>query len=179
MGREIRRVPPHWEHPKEEKYNYQKGITEERYKPMYERNFEKEAQEYIDNFKKFYEEGMDKEKECHFWEYEGSPPDRDYYINYTEEEATWYQLYETVSEGTPVSPPFETQQELADYLAENGDFWDQSRRKERRSSMPCDPWGKERAERFVFGDGWAPSMVFSSDKGLQSGVFAVTDLDKN
>ncbi len=33
-----------------------------------------------------------------------------------EEEPTWYQVYETVTEGTPVTPPFATEQELADYL---------------------------------------------------------------
>ncbi len=33
-----------------------------------------------------------------------------------EEEPTWFQVYETVSEGTPVTPPFATEQELSDYL---------------------------------------------------------------
>lgn len=58
--------------------------------------------------------------------YEGDPPRIEHYNHYyTEDEATWFQLYETVSEGTPVSPPFETKEELSQYLHENGDFWTQ------------------------------------------------------
>lgn len=36
-----------------------------------------------------------------YWEWESNPPDRESYRPYKDEEGTWYQLYETVSEGTP------------------------------------------------------------------------------
>jgi hypothetical protein len=34
-----------------------------------------------------------------------------------DKEATWFQAWETVTEGTPVTPPFATTDELVDYLA--------------------------------------------------------------
>jgi len=111
-----------------------------------------------------------------YWDYFGNPPDPEYYRTYKDEDATWFQLYETVSEGTPVTPPFETKEELADYLAENGDFWDQKRRKDpnRTGGMDCKPWGKEQAYKFVMGNGWAPSFVMTGGK-FKSGVEAVTE----
>lgn len=60
--------------------------------------------------------------------------------------ATWYQAYETVSEGTPISPPFATEDELIEWLSTHADFWNQGPR----------TW--ESAVRFVRG-GWAPSAV--------------------
>lgn len=77
------------------------------------------------------------------------------------EEATWFQMYETVSEGTPVTPPFETREELVEYLVANGCFWDQKRRARGLSGdwMRCSPWTREEATKFVFGDGWMPSMT--------------------
>jgi hypothetical protein len=69
-----------------------------------------------------------------------------------------------VSEGTPVSPPFATKEELADYLAERGDFWDQKRCLTPEwvtlwgGTPGISGWGKEAAYRFV-NAGWAPSMI--------------------
>ena len=85
---------------------------------------------------------------------------------------TWWQVYETVSEGTPVTPPFETREELVEYLVANGDFWDQKRRTEGRSSMPCEPWPRKQAESFVFGSGWSPSLVVANGR-VMSGVEAI------
>ena len=87
--------------------------------------------------------------------------------------ATWWQVYETVSEGTPVSPPFATPDELIDYLVAHGDFWDQQRRERGDTIMNNDPWSREQAEAFVRGPGWAPSMVVEkngNDVKIQSGV---------
>ncbi len=70
-----------------------------------------------------------------------------------------------MSEGTPVSPPFATEDELIDYLAKNGDEWDQKRGDR--------PWGRQQAERFVRGGGWAPSFAVV-DGQMMSGVEAVT-----
>ena len=36
---------------------------------------------------------------------------------------SWYQLYEVVTLGTPVTPAFATQEELITYMSEYGDFW--------------------------------------------------------
>lgn len=45
----------------------------------------------------------------------------------------WYQLFETISEGTPLSPAFEKPQELVKWLTENKDYrgetWDSEQAK--------------------------------------------------
>ncbi len=105
-------------------------------------------------------------RKLEYWEWNGHPPDRAYYRPWKDEEATWYQLWETVSEGTPVSPPFATQEELIAHLAAHGDGgWG--------ASSPGG-WGIERARRFVMNEGWAPSMVVS-DGRIVSGVEFVTE----
>lgn len=178
MGREIRKVPPNWQHPKP---SNERG---ERYQPMYARTFAEAAAEWKAEFAEW-ESGArpgycsDENKTLEFWEWSGMPPDRDYYSPFTETEATWFQLFETVSEGTPVSPPFATREELAAYLAENGDDWDQKRCWEPHScqlfglTYGTPGWGIERATRFCMGSGWAPSMVVENGN-VMSGIEFVT-----
>ena len=85
-----------------------------------------------------------------YWECDG-PPDREYYRpKWTDEERTAYQMYETVSEGTPVTPVFDTPEGLVDYLVAHGDFWGQQGGE--------GGWPREAAESFVR-SGWAPSMI--------------------
>ena len=169
MGRELRRVPPNWEHQVIER------PCGEGYQPMYDSTFAEAAKEWKEGFAAW-ERGErpsycddDKSKNLEYWEWENVPPDRKFYRPWQDSKATWYQVWETVSEGTPVSPPFETQQELIDYLVENGDFWDQKRRKEGNAYLSCAPWTREAAERFVFGSGWTPSFVIDAT-GVYSGV---------
>ncbi len=73
-----------------------------------------------------------------------------------------YQIWETVSEGSPISPVFKTPEELADWMAAPGNGWstDQGTTREQ--------WLK-----FIMGPGWAPSFVSSPSTGLISGVQAV------
>lgn len=149
MGREIRKVPPNWEHPKQE------GQYDGRLQPMYDKTFATAAQEWKDKFAKW-EVGerpdycTDESRNLEYWEWDGEPPDRAYYRPWTSAEATWIQAWETVSEGTPVTPPFATAVELIDYLITHGDFWDQNR--------GDGPWPRANAEKFV-NDGWAPTFV--------------------
>lgn len=158
MGREIRQVPPHWEHPavKAENDPYRHGG----YQPMHNQQFTERWSEWLSDFDRIRLGNLtDFEKECYslglceWLQYEGTPPNPDYYRPYSSEEATWFQIYETVSEGTPVTPPFATKAELVNYLATNGDFWDQKR--------GDGPWKRSNAEKFV-GEGWAPSMIVTS-----------------
>jgi hypothetical protein len=181
MGREIRRVPPNWQHPKSEEYP-------DRDQAMYDRRFDDAAAEWREGLRKW-EAGEDDAREEYknddgtyqeYWEWHGNPPERAYYRPWRDEEATWYQLWQTVSEGTPVSPPFATKEELAEYLAKNGDTWDQDRCKDPRACQtfgltPGKPgWGKEVAYNFVMGDGWAPSMVISDGKFMSGVEFVAT-----
>lgn len=69
-----------------------------------------------------------------------------------------WQLWETVSEGSPISPVFATADELAGWMSDpaQGDRW-----------VPGDV-----ARKFI-DDGWAPTGVVSTSHGFQSGVEAV------
>ncbi len=126
MGFELRRVPINWEHPK-------KGNSY--YHPMYEENYLDALDSWIEN-NELWNKGkhpcQDKSSRMfefaknyrYYAEYDGNPPDIEYYNTYYDPEtSTWFQLYENVSEGTPVSPPFSTKEELVNYLVEFGDYW--------------------------------------------------------
>ena len=149
MGKEIRRVPPNWEHPL--KYESHKDLPpyERHYQPMYDRTYGDAIKEWIawreswlkgehpDQIRKANDVEFNKNYPpddygylAWFW----SPPDPEYYRPPFEEEPTWYQVYQTVSEGTPVTPPFATKEELVDYLVEHGDYWHQ------RSVAQSDEW---------------------------------------
>jgi hypothetical protein len=154
MGREVRRVPPNWEHPqaKTDGWRHTKG-----YQPMYDQRFEDRFAEWLAEFDRIRAGNLTEiERECYptglaeWLSDDGVAPDPAYYRPWTDEEATWFQVWETVSEGTPVTPPFATKAELVDYLATNGDFWDQKR--------GDGSWSRDSAERFVK-DEWAPSMI--------------------
>lgn len=154
MGREIRRVPPNWQHPTDDSGAY---------KPLHDETYKSAADDWKARLAAW-ENGQrpscfDPDKYAHyeFWEWEDNPPKRDYYLPEFDAEPAWFQAYETVSEGTPVSPPFETESELVNYLAEHGDFWCQKRPGER-------PPSRKAAEAFVSG-GWVPSMVLSVGDG--------------
>lgn len=157
MGREIRRVPPNWKHPIAEYCKHRPTCTKTCYKPMYEKSYDEACKEWIDEFQKwqngerpdYYVEG---ENSKYFWDFHGMPPEQEYYNTfYKKEDATWYQVYQTVSEGTPVTPPFETQQELIDYLVEHGTFWNEK-------------LTREQAEKFVLEDGHLMSMTYQDGK---------------
>ena len=178
MGREIRRVPPHWDHPKQE------GRHDGRLQPMHDQTFADAAREWKEGLADW-EAGKRPSyisADSEYWDYAGNPPDRQYYRPWKDEDATWFQLWETVSEGTPTSPPFETAQELADYLAKHGDFWDQD-----RARRPSDcalfgmkfgqpGWGQERADAFVKA-GWVPSMaVMRPDDGSPAVILESKDI---
>lgn len=145
MGREVRRVPPNWEHPQE-------GSSSKKFKPMFDITYADARKDWLDGLadhKPEEHDGLD------YWEYNGNPPEREDYRTYSDAEATWFQVYETVSEGTPVTPPFETKDELVQYLATHGDLWDQ-----RRGNGG---WPVENARAFV-NSGWAPSMIINGGK---------------
>lgn len=158
MGREVRMVPPNWEHPTKENLTH-RGIQKIK-QPMFDQNYKKASQDWRDGFTKWEAGGREAERadsgeDYEYWDWEGMPPNKEYYRPWRDEEATWFQLWETVSEGTPVSPPFATREELAAYLAEHGDEWDQSR--------GHGGWGIKRAQAFVAA-GWAPSFAIMNGK---------------
>lgn len=97
MGREVRMVPKDWEHPKDRKGEYI---------PMDE-HFPYNAEEI--------KEGL-RDK----W-LVNEPPNYGIKVmpQWPESERTHYQMYETTTEGTPISPVMETPEALARWLADH------------------------------------------------------------
>lgn len=172
MGREIRRVPPNWEHPRRDcTHSPWKGGCDEAkqhggkcYQPMHDSDAEAAFADWQEEYAEWlagehdrvnaeYGEAEYPKAEPYraFCNWHGQPPDPNYYrTKWDESAATWYQVYQTVSEGSPVTPPFATKEELIDYLVANGDFWDESRGK--------GGWSRENATSFV-NRGFAFSMM--------------------
>ena len=114
MGREIRRVPQGWEHPKEDG----------RFLPMFDKDYETVRKTWVEELLLWQEGKHPKQdsdwlKSIDFWEYDNTP-DRETCRPAFETEPICYQMYETVSEGTPTSPVFETEEEMIDWLVQQG-----------------------------------------------------------
>jgi hypothetical protein len=65
-------------------------------------------------------------------------------------EGEGWQVWQTVGEGSPITPVLPTAEALVDHLATVGTLWDQKR--------GDGPWRRPAAESFV-GSGWAPSFI--------------------
>lgn len=170
MGREIRRVPADWKHPKVSQFDYRTRKKIKTFQPMFDRPFAQEAREWMEKAIAWYEDKMPadefeyKAKHPFYWQWAGNPPDpKCYRPDWPEGTATHYQVYETVSEGTPVTPHFATKAELIDYLVEHGDEWDQARTKE--GTQTNAGWDRKNAEAFVMRE-YAPSMIVTGGQVL-------------
>lgn len=84
----------------------------------------------------------------------------DNWESYDPPSGEWYQLWETTSEGSPVSPPFETPEELAKYLADN-----------RVSTFASMTTTYNKWLSFIKESGFALSMVYQNGQ-IKSGVDA-------
>ncbi len=153
MGREARRVPADWQHPKHEVPDYRTGRMVEFYKPLYPgESYAPRAAEFV---AKLNADGL---QEAIDWC--GCPDKDDFMPDWPAEQRTHLMMYEDTSEGTPISPAFATPEELARWLADTN----------------ASAFGREGASyeawlRIARG-GWAPSMVFTPQAGLQNGVSA-------
>lgn len=108
MGRELRRVPADWEHPRK---------SDGRFQPMYDQSYREAAEHWVAEFRKF----VPNEYAQYFWDWGGMPPDPNYYRpDWGPEERTHFQMYENTSEGTPISPVFADVESLCRWLAETG-----------------------------------------------------------
>lgn len=144
MGREVRRVPADWAHPKD---------SDGRFKPLCEGCRYKSAKENWE--RSLAEKGLQETiDDC------GNPPDiNDYMPDWTDVEKTHYMMYEDTSEGTPISPAFATPEELARWLVDNkaSAFG--------RSTGSYEGWLR------VANGGFAPSMVLENSV-MKTGVDA-------
>lgn len=118
MGREIRMVPKGWEHPK--------GKNGE-FMPMFDEDFESAAREWLDScilwdnneHETLYNDPNLKKSYPFYWQWAGQSPSEEYYRPKFEN-ANCFQIYENVTEGTPVSPVFESKHEMFNWLVSEG-----------------------------------------------------------
>ena len=139
MGRVVRKVRKDWEHPKDESGDY---------KPLLD-GYINQASEFMEMAKK---DGLQEAVE-----YMGCPDKNDYMPDWDNAVRTHLMMYEDTTEGTPISPAFETPEELARWLTDNGASAFGS------SAASYDGWLR------VANGGFAPSMILSNNK-LTSGV---------
>jgi hypothetical protein len=168
MGREIRRVPVDWQHPKY-LHQYLGHPLEEVFHPCIDEVYEDALARHQEQRRRWdaddeplewggrRSEVLVKYPETTFEEWVGEPPDPAYYRSrkWTAAEATAFQFYETVSEGTPLSPVCKTREEMVEWLVTDGG----------RDG----PMSRKGAEAFV-GQGWAPSMIASPEHGVEMGM---------
>lgn len=122
MSREVRKVPPGWEHPKNEQGHHI---------PLFDGSFNKraakwdeEAAQWEKGFHRSFIDGKWEPKTADmtgtFADWDGERPDeKDYMPDWSDAERTHYQMYESVTEGKPISPVMETPEALARWLADN------------------------------------------------------------
>ena len=123
MGRKVRKVPRDWQHPYNERGDYE---------PLRELSEPVEAkQRRWDDEAALWNEGKHpgqiedpKLLGSPFADWDGDRPDAaDYMPFWLPSEATHFQMYQTTSEGTPISPVMESLEELARWLADTGASW--------------------------------------------------------
>lgn len=173
MSREVRRVPKNWEHPKRKNGNYI---------PLYGGSFHESLAEWQKGKSKW-DEGLrenwfskneedkwkprsEDELNMSFEEWSGQIPKEKYYMpEWKDNEKTHLQMYETTSEGTPISPVIEDPKELARWLVDNeASAFGQS-------TASYDSWLSTIERGFAF------SAVFDTAKGIISGVEGMNDQD--
>lgn len=160
MSREIRRVPEDWKHPKG--------------KSLLGPSFEDDLADWGEGHAKWraglkrdyatYPEKAWKPREDSdtgsYSEWAGPRPTQGEYMPTWEDEATHYQMYETTSEGSPISPVFATPEEVARWCADN------NASSFAGMTAPYEQWLR------VARGGYAPSAVIGPETGgkLVSGV---------
>jgi hypothetical protein len=126
MVREIRRVPPNWKHPRLKSREYSADWKEVLLQPMYDQHFDDVFADWLADFDHMRAGDLDEpERELYprglaDWLNDGErPPDPACYRPWKDDEATWYQVWATEGadgQGTPITPPFATREELVEYL---------------------------------------------------------------
>jgi hypothetical protein len=144
MGREVRRVPASWEHPQDEHGNYI---------PMHEHAPE-------------YSVGVLEEGIRDGWLREEFPHTSVSIMpNWWDEDRTHYQMYEDVTEGTPISPVMESPEALARWLADNN-----------ASAFADMTASYEQWLKMITGPGVVCSGILNASSGeMKSGVAALSD----
>jgi len=125
MGREVRRVPPDWQHPKDERGHYIPLLGGGFSDRLAE--WDEEAAQWAKGYRRDYvsggwavRDGEEGEAGYTYAEYAGERPRAENYMpDWPSEQRTHWQMYEDTSEGTPISPVMDTPEALARWLADN------------------------------------------------------------
>ena len=140
MGVEIRRVPPGWMHPEDGDGNCI---------PKHDEDYETASLRWIEELLAW-ERGDDPQRKKadeagwrFFWDWDRPPPDSRVCRPKFDTEPTCYQLYETISAGTPISEVFATLEDFTQYLLDRGH--------------------SEKAVRVFLEKGFAPSMYMGRE----------------
>lgn len=170
MSREVRRIPASWIHP-----TYEFGCRKGEYRPLRSEKFEDD----LDFWKKYQKQwcaGLVFSYSKNSWiertpdkgeDYEeeyGPEPSRSDYMPTWTEEASHFQMYETTSEGTPISPVLESPEALARWLVADG------------ASAFANQTASYEAWLRVAQGGFAPSLVGTMGREMTSGIAAFVDV---
>ena len=120
MGREVRRVPPGYQHPTDDRrgrpasLHYGAGGR-----------YERQASEWLAEANKWAAGERPKyagdDAPEFYWDWDGGPPEAESFmlVGVPDEACTHYQLFETTSEGSPIGPVCATLDEVAEHAAEH------------------------------------------------------------
>jgi hypothetical protein len=120
LGRELRLVPPGWEHPKDDRGEYI-PLLDQSYAAALA-DYEYAARLWAEGCHPSQLEWPERTAGLSYVEWDGGPPDPAHYRQeaWREDQATAWVLYENVTEGTPVSPPFASLDDLLGWMQDNG-----------------------------------------------------------
>lgn len=162
MGREVRRVPADWSHPKN---------AEGHYIPLHGTSYAQRMTEWETGYAKWQQGYRESWKDPSGWQLRSAdeqypyeewagdrPTPEDYMPDWPDMQRTHYQMYEDTTEGTPISPVMETPEALAQWLVDNN------------ASAFADETASYQAWLAICRGGWAPSAVYTPQTGLISGV---------
>lgn len=167
MGREVRRVPANWEHPKKENGEYIPllgGNFAERLAQWEEgkRKWDEGFRETWGDGEKWIPRTPDENGTYEDWDGE-RPVESEYMPQWPEAEKTHLQMYQNTSEGTPISPVMETPEELARWLVDNN----------------ASAFGGQTASYegwlSTIKRGWAPGGIWTPQTGMLTGVDGLKD----
>lgn len=184
MSREIRRVPPNWVHPCYEPGERQGWDNVE--KPLYDESYEDAIAKWISDASDWVAIVQAGGKPEHGWYVDNeteeawaranpykayatwydSPPNPDTHRDVFTEQPTAYQIYETVSEGTPISPVFIDEDAMIAWMMEDHPY--PVNHPSYGRYLRWEKISEQAARRFI-GDGSVPSFFFSPQTGVVEG----------
>ena len=117
MGREVRRVPADWQHPRNDRGYVPLKLGDQYHSSVDE--WDDECAKWKSGWRPDYCTSEEDRGKC-YEQWAGQRPHRDDYMpNWPDDVSTHLMMYEDTTEGTPISPAFKTPEELAQWLVDN------------------------------------------------------------